>query len=80
VTEAIGDPSDDVVLVGHSLGGLTIPLVAERRPVARLVFLSALLPVPGRSLIDQLEDDPIELDGGHALFLSHPAELAELLA
>jgi pimeloyl-ACP methyl ester carboxylesterase len=177
VAEAIGDPSDDVVLVGHSLGGLTIPLVVERRPVARLVFLSALLPVPGCSLIDQLEDDPtifsdgfdgapardelgrsywddpelatrqlfsscdpelaatavarlgvqsrapilepcpletwpdvpavyvlgthdatvrpawsrraapqrlgvepIELDGGHALFLSHPAELAELLA
>src|SRR6266511_1690687 len=64
VTEAIGDPSDDVVLVGHSLGGLTIPLVAEQRPVARLVFLSALLPVPGRSLIDQLEDDPTIFSDG----------------
>ena len=37
----------DVVLVGHSLGGLTIPLVAARRPVKRLVFLCAVLPIPG---------------------------------
>ena len=37
-----------VVLVGHSLGGLTTPLVAARRPVERLVFLCALLPLPGR--------------------------------
>lgn len=37
----------DVVLVGHSLGGMTIPLVAERWPVKRLVFLCAVLPIPG---------------------------------
>jgi pimeloyl-ACP methyl ester carboxylesterase len=64
VAEAIGDPSDEVVLVGHSLGGLTIPLVPERRLVSRLVFLPGLHPVPGRSLIDQLHDDPtIFVDG-----------------
>ena len=38
--------SGDVVLVGHSLGGLTIPLVAAARPVRALVFLCALLPFP----------------------------------
>jgi len=36
-----------VVVVGHSLGGVTIPLVAERRPVAELVFLAAVLATPG---------------------------------
>lgn len=36
------------VVVGHSLAGMTIPLVAARRPVARLVFLCAALP-PGWS-------------------------------
>jgi pimeloyl-ACP methyl ester carboxylesterase len=42
---AFGD--EPVVVVGHSLGGLTIPLIPSRRPVAELVFLAAILPVPG---------------------------------
>ena len=50
---AIGD-ADDCVLVGHSLGGLTTPVVAARlaeqgRPARAMVFLASLLPVPGRS-------------------------------
>jgi pimeloyl-ACP methyl ester carboxylesterase len=49
---------DDLVLVGHSLGGLTIPLVAAARPALKLVFLCALIPQPGLSLADQLERDP----------------------
>ena len=48
VDRAIG-PASDLVVVGHSLGGLTIPLVADRRPVRRLVYLCALVPEPGRS-------------------------------
>jgi pimeloyl-ACP methyl ester carboxylesterase len=50
--------TDDIVLIGHSLGGLTIPLVAVHRPVRALVFLCALLPAPGRSLVDQLRAEP----------------------
>jgi pimeloyl-ACP methyl ester carboxylesterase len=57
VLEAL-DRADDVVVVGHSLGGLTAPLVAAARPVRRLVLLAALLPQPGRSLVDQLREDP----------------------
>ena len=49
---------DDLVLVGHSLGGLTIPLVAARRPVRKLVFLCALVPLFGKSLLDQLVTEP----------------------
>jgi hypothetical protein len=41
------------VVVGHSLAGLAIPLVALARPVRRLVFLCALLPELGRSLREQ---------------------------
>jgi pimeloyl-ACP methyl ester carboxylesterase len=40
----------DVILVGHSLGGLTIPVVAEHRPVAGLIFLCAFLPDPGQPM------------------------------
>jgi pimeloyl-ACP methyl ester carboxylesterase len=49
---------DDLVLVGHSLAGLIIPLVAAERPVRRLVFLHALLPRPGQSVVDQLGAEP----------------------
>jgi pimeloyl-ACP methyl ester carboxylesterase len=45
----------DVILVGHSFGGLAIPLVAQRRPLGMLVYLAALIPEPGRSLSDQFE-------------------------
>jgi pimeloyl-ACP methyl ester carboxylesterase len=54
VCEACEDAGHDVIVVGHSLGGLTIPVVAQRRPVGRLVFLAAALPDPGRSYGDQV--------------------------
>jgi pimeloyl-ACP methyl ester carboxylesterase len=41
VAESLSGLEDDVVVVGHSLAGLTIPLVAALRPVRRLVFLCA---------------------------------------
>lgn len=64
VLEAMIDVDDDAVLVGHSAGGLTIPLVARERPVARLVFVASLLPVPGLSVADQFAAEPdIALDG-----------------
>jgi len=43
----------DVVAVGHSLGGFTIPLVAQRRPLRRLVFLCTA-PVIGGPRADEL--------------------------
>ena len=46
--DAIVD-ADEVVLVGHSLGGASIPLVSALRRVRHLVFLCALIPEPGRS-------------------------------
>ena len=58
VCAALDGAGDEVVVVGHSLGGLTIPIVAARRPVRRLVFISAFLPEVGRSLNDQLRGFP----------------------
>jgi pimeloyl-ACP methyl ester carboxylesterase len=54
VVDALDGSDDDVVVVGHSLAGHTIPLVAARRPVRRLVFLCALIAAPGLSFVDQL--------------------------
>lgn len=58
VCAALDQCDDDVLLVGHSLGGHTIPLVTARRPVRHLVYLCALVPDIGRSLFDQLRDEP----------------------
>jgi pimeloyl-ACP methyl ester carboxylesterase len=45
---------EEVVLVGHSLAGLTLPLVAAARPEVRhVVYLAAMLPDPGRSVDEQ---------------------------
>jgi pimeloyl-ACP methyl ester carboxylesterase len=63
---------DDVVLVGHSLGGQTVPLAAARRPVRRLVYLSALVPIPGRSFSEQLSLEPDTLLPGSDEGVSEP--------
>jgi pimeloyl-ACP methyl ester carboxylesterase len=46
VVEAIGDRTD-LVVVGHSLGGFTAPLVCERVPVDLLVLVAGMVPWPG---------------------------------
>jgi pimeloyl-ACP methyl ester carboxylesterase len=59
-------------MVGHSLGGLTIPLVAARRPVRHLVYLCALVPDIGRSWMDQIADEPEMMCPGWNAGLSEP--------
>ncbi len=58
IAQALEDPSEDVVLVGHSASGMFIPLVPSLRPVRQLVYLAALIPKPGASIRDQLTTDP----------------------
>jgi pimeloyl-ACP methyl ester carboxylesterase len=65
---------DDVVLVGHSLGGNAVPLVAARRPVRHLVYLCAMVPDPGRSVFDQLGDELQMLNPAYEEGLSVPDE------
>ena len=48
VLDAIGTRTD-VVLVAQSLGGFTAPLVCARTRVRRLVFVNAMIPVPGET-------------------------------
>jgi pimeloyl-ACP methyl ester carboxylesterase len=57
VLEAFAE-CDDLVLVGHSMSGLIIPVVACQRPVKRLIFLHAVLPQPGLSFVDQVKAEP----------------------
>jgi hypothetical protein len=56
VLHSIPTPSDGVVLVGHSLAGLTVPIVAGRTRTVKTIYLCAILPVPGLSFDAQHAD------------------------
>jgi pimeloyl-ACP methyl ester carboxylesterase len=45
-----------VVVAGFSLGGLTAARVAVRRPVRDLVYIAALVPEPGSTLMEQFRE------------------------
>lgn len=75
VVASLADVDEPVVVVGHSMGGLVIPLVAERRPVRRLVFLSAAVPEPGRSHLDvKLAEDGECVAGGTLAVWARPGD------
>lgn len=52
VIQAMAGISGHRILVAHSAGGATIPLVAARAPVDRMVFAAAVVPQPGQSIFD----------------------------
>jgi pimeloyl-ACP methyl ester carboxylesterase len=74
VCGALDERDDDVVVVGHSLGGLTIPLVAVRRPVRHFIYLCALLPAIGRSWFDQVVEESDMMCPGWNAALGDPDE------
>lgn len=51
VVEAVAGIDGPVVVVGHSAGGATISLVPDRTHVDRLVYVTAFVPEPGRSIV-----------------------------
>ena len=55
----------DVVLVGHSYGGMVITGVAEREGnrLSQLVYLDAFLPEDGKSIKDYAKLNPTREDG-----------------
>jgi hypothetical protein len=58
VRAALGGIDDDIVAVGHSQGGLTLPLLADVPAVRQLVFLHAGVPTPGRPFVEYLAEYP----------------------
>jgi pimeloyl-ACP methyl ester carboxylesterase len=89
VIDAIGDRTG-LVVVAHSFGGFTAPLVCERVPVELLVLLTAMIPAPGeppgdwwantgweQARREQDEHDGRAPDDDNALFFHDvPPELA----
>jgi pimeloyl-ACP methyl ester carboxylesterase len=67
VVRAVGD-SRELVVVGHSLGAFTAPLVTTRLPVELLVLLAGMIPAPGELFSDWWERSGYEGTGYDDLF------------
>lgn len=48
VDDAIGRRTG-VVLVAHSMGGFTVPMIGKRAALSRIVLLNAMIPLPGET-------------------------------
>src|SRR6266705_1285939 len=59
VVDAV-DWSGQPVVVGHSKAGVVIPLIPAHRPVSRLIYLCSFLPLPGMSVNEQRQAEPID--------------------
>lgn len=60
VIDAISKTDSNVILVGHSMGGMVITHVAEKIPakIKKLVYIGAFLPASGQSLTELAYSDP----------------------
>jgi pimeloyl-ACP methyl ester carboxylesterase len=76
VIHALGNRRD-VVVVGHSLGGFTAPLVCARTPVDLLVLVAAMIPSPGELFSDWWTNTGYHNSGHDDVFYHDvPPELA----
>jgi pimeloyl-ACP methyl ester carboxylesterase len=76
VVRAVGEQSD-LVVVGHSLGGFTAPLVCARVRVELLVLVAAMIPSPGEFFEDWWTNTGYEESGYDDVFYHDvPPELA----
>jgi pimeloyl-ACP methyl ester carboxylesterase len=57
ILEVLPDVAD-VIVVAHSASGLFLPVVASDARIRQIVFLAAVIPKIGGSLIDQLQAEP----------------------
>ena len=80
VLDAVGDRRD-VVVVGHSLGGFTAPLVCGRTAARALVLVAAMIPAPGELCADWWTNVRYESTGYESeeevFFHDVPSALAE---
>lgn len=81
VTAAVGDAQHTIV-VGHSLGGFTAPLVCDELHSEGLVYLAGMIPLPGETFGDWWintghDRETIDPDPQEAFFKEVPEDLAD---
>jgi len=80
IDEVKGYGNGKVVLVGHSLGGLTISAVAERRPndLHAVVYLTAFLLKPGMNGGELIGHDTMSAGMVPGLFMADPQQVGAM--
>ncbi|MET4637424.1 alpha/beta hydrolase [Mycetocola sp. 2940] len=74
---AVVGSARDVIVVGHSLGGFTAPLVCDKVDAIGLVYLAAMIPAPGESFTDWWANTGYDEDvDDSAFFTGVPDDLA----
>jgi hypothetical protein len=63
IVAALKDVKEPVVIVGISNEGGFLPLVAAARPVRRLVYINATIPLPGKAFIEICTSEPAVVPG-----------------
>lgn len=58
VAEALSQSKEPAIVVATSASGMFLPLVPEYGRVARLVYLAAVIPEPGRSVLQRFQAEP----------------------
>ncbi|WP_051888226.1 alpha/beta fold hydrolase [Caballeronia sordidicola] len=73
----VSNGSGPVILVGHSLGGVTLNAVAEAQPtlIRRLVYLTAFVPIARPTVLDYLSQPNFLASQLPPLFLGDPTPL-----
>lgn len=76
------DDRPDVIVVGHSLGGFTAPLVCDAVRAVGLVYLAAMVPLPGETFTDWWsatghDRETIPSDPAESFFNGMPEALAD---
>lgn len=72
---------EDIIVVGHSLGGFTAPLVAAALNADGLVYLSSMIPAPGEAFTDWWTNtghdrEAVDADPEVVFFNGVPGDLA----
>lgn len=63
IVAALKDVKEPVVILGISNQGGFLPLVAAARPVRRLIYVNATIPLPGKAFIEICNSEAVAVPG-----------------
>lgn len=65
IIKALEGVTDQVAIVGISNQGNFLPLVAAARPIRRVVYVNALIPLPGKAFIEICQTEQVAVQGSY---------------
>lgn len=61
IVQELDEVNENVILVGHSVSGIFLPLVASLRQVRHLVYLASFIPKVETSIVGQMFDESFDM-------------------